>query len=344
MGQEKSDPQVEPGQEVEVGLCRLDVAQGVAECFRAVYGQDYPIKTYYHPSEFTAALERDEIISVVARTSQGQVVGVVNLFTCAPFAGIYEVGAGLVLPTYRQRHLNNDMIKYLLEVVIPQRGVPMGYGEAVLNHLYQQRTQHALGYMPTALAVDQMPAAAYSKEASATGRVAVLMAFRSYQPHTRLVRLPPRYDAALRQIYGGIDLDREFMSSDPKAELRGATEFKTQVFDFAHTARVAVHQIGADLASRIDALLTEMRARGVVVVQIWLRLDSPQIGAAVEVLRARGFFLGGVMPRWFDEDGLFLQWVHGQPNWREIQILPGKNQVVFDLVQQDWQQVRGSAA
>ena len=74
-------------------------------------------------------------------------------------------------------------------------------------------------------------------------------------------------------------------------------------------------------------------------VQLWLSLASPLVAAAVEVLRPRGFFLGGALPRWFDEDALLLQRVQGTPSWGDMHILPGTNQVVFDLVRQDWQRL-----
>ncbi|MBI5521551.1 MAG: hypothetical protein HY910_02895 [Desulfarculus sp.] len=341
MSQGQHQPGIEPGQEVEIGLFRPEDAPGVAACFRAVYGEGYPVKTYYHPRELIAAVQRGQIIPVVARTPRGEVVGVVNMFNSAPFKGVYEVGAGLVLPSYRERRLNHDMIGYLLETAVPLEKVPMGYGEAVLNHVYQQKTQHAMRYVATALEVDLMPAAAYSKEKSATGRVAAMMAFRSYQPHARQVTLPPRYAAALREIYAGIDLQRTFLEADPGAALQGVTELEVEVFDFASAARVTVREIGADLTRRMDDLLAEMRGRGVVVIQVWLNLASPLVAAAVEVLRPWGFFLGGPLPRWFDEDGLLMQKVPAQPNWRDIKIQGQQNQRIFDLVRQDWQELQG---
>ncbi len=341
MSQVTGQTEIEPGQDVEIDLFRPQDAPGVAGCFRAVYGEGYPVKTYYHPEQLVAAVERGEVIPVVARTPRGEVVGVENMFNSAPWPGVYEVGAGLVIPAYRQRGLNNDMIKYLLETAIPLKKVPMGFGEAVLNHVYQQKTQHAMGYSATALGVDQMPAAAYSKEKSATGRVAVMMAFRSYEPHWRQVMLPPRYATALRQVYAGADLRRTFLEADPGAVLEGATELKVQVFDFAQTARVTVGEIGADLGQRLDHLLADLRDRGVVVTQLWLSLASPLVAAAVEVLRARGFFLGGPLPRWFDQDGLLMQKVPPQPNWEEIKIFGPQNQRIMEMVHQDWRDGQG---
>ena len=42
---------------------------------------------------------------------------------------------------------------------------------------------------------------------------------------------------------------------------------------------------------------------------------------AVELMRQRGFFLGGVFPRWFGADGIMLQQVIGkQPDYEGIKL------------------------
>ncbi|MBI5521553.1 MAG: hypothetical protein HY910_02905 [Desulfarculus sp.] len=338
MTNQQAPPEIEPGQEVEIGLFCPEDAPGVAALFQAVYGQGYPVKVYYHPQELAAAVARGEIIQVVARTPRGQVVGVENMFNSAPFKGVYEMGAGLVLASFRNRGLSRAMNQYLVDEVIPQKGVPMTFGEPVCNHVFQQKAREGMGYVNTALEVDLMPAAAYSREQSASGRVAALMSFKGYQDHEHAVHLPVRYAAALLEIYAGSGQGRAILEADSGAALRGTTEFKVELFDFAQAARVAVHETGADLEERLDALLADLRGQGMLVVQAWLKLASPPVAAAAEVFRARGFFLGGVLPRWFDEDGLLLQKVHGRPNWEEIQVHSPRSRRILELVRQDWRE------
>ena len=334
--QERTRPEIEPGQEVEIGLFRPQDAPGVAALFRAVYGQGYPVKVYYQPDQLSAAVERGDIIQVVARTPRGEVVGVENMFVSAPFKGVLEMGAGLVALAYRNRGLSKDMNRYLMDEVIPLKNVPMTFGEPVCNHIYQQKARDALGYVATALEVDLMPAAAYSQEKSATGRVAALMSFKGYEPGFHAVYLPPRYAQALGDIYAGTDLRRDFMEGDSAAGLHGRTVINSQVFDFAQVARVAVPEIGADLEPRLDELLSGLRAQDVEVIQAWLPLASPLAAAAVEILRVRGFFLGGVLPRWFDQDGLLMQKTAGQPDWQGIKVYGQQSERIFQLVRQDW--------
>ena len=339
MDQGQDQRENSPGrEEMEISLFRPEDAPGVAELFRAVYGEGYPVKVYYHPDQLVAAVAAGDIIQVVARAGQGRVVGVESMFHTAPFEGVYEMGAGLVLAEFRNRGLSKALNRHLTEEVIPQGKVAMAFGEPVCNHVFQQKAREGLGYVNTALEVDLMPAAAYSREGSASGRVAALMGFKGYQERVHEVWLPGRHAWQLREIYQGTGQERIFREADPSARLRGATQLKAQVFDFAQTARVAVPAAGADLAERLDELLAELRGRGVVVAQAWLDLASPAVGAAVEVLRARGFFLGGLLPRWFDQDGLLLQKVYGLPNWEEIQVASTRSLRILEMVRQDWRE------
>ena len=79
------------------------------------------------------------------------------------------------------------------------------------------------------------------------------------------------------------------------------------VFDFARVARIAINEMGHDLAEYLTNLEDQALAQKAVVIQVWLKLGSPWNGSAVDILRSKGYFFGGVLPRWFDEDGLLMQ-------------------------------------
>ena len=59
-------------------------ALGVARLFTAVYGDGYPVKLVYDPDALVAAFESGENIPVVARASDGEIVGYIALYRSAP--------------------------------------------------------------------------------------------------------------------------------------------------------------------------------------------------------------------------------------------------------------------
>ena len=75
------------------------------------------------------------------------------------------------------------------------------------------------------------------------------------------------------------------------------------------------------------------------MIEAWLPLAWPWSGAAAQVLGEQGFFVGGIMPRWFDEDGMLLQKLMGPPHWDQIQIQFPRAQKILDMVRADWQRV-----
>ena len=55
------------------------------------------------------------------------------------------------------------------------------------------------------------------------------------------------------------------------------------------------------------------------------------------ILKHSGYFLGGILPRWFDTDGLLMQKIKGKPNWEEMQIHYDDDRKIVDLIRADWQ-------
>jgi hypothetical protein len=100
-------------------------------------------------------------------------------------------------------------------------------------------------------------------------------------------------------------------------------------------ARLTVWEAGADFADAFEHYEAEALGRGMIVVQVWLNLSWPWIGQLTEYLRGRGYFFGGVLPRWFGADGLLMQKVTVRPNWEGIRLYSEKAQKICDIIRED---------
>lgn len=326
--------------ELDVGLFEPRDAGGIVELFRTVYGEAYPIRIFYDPDGLIRANETGEYISVVARSASGRVIGVHNLYRSAPYKKLYEWGVGLVYKDYRGQGVSNEIGRFLIEKAVPQADVEELFGEPVCNHVYTQKMCIAHQFVETALEVALMPAEAYVAEKSAQGRTATLLTFRQYIPKPRTVFLPRSYDDALRFIYAGLDEPVVLETASEDIPKDGITLFDTQIFDFAAVSRTAVHEIGADLGNFTDRLEADGQKQGIVVFQLWLKSDKPTIHGAVELLRSRGYFLGGALPRWLDHDGLLMQKILCDPGYDDMKLQTDRARAVRDIVQQDEQRAR----
>ena len=337
MNLKTSEYPIEPGQPWDVDLFRPEDAPGVASLFLSVYGEGYPVRTYIEPELLIRENAAGRTISSVARTRKGDVVGHNALYNSVPFQGIYECGAGVVHAAYRGgAGIFTRLVAHGQEVGAGRFGAQAIFGESVCNHIFSQKMCHGLGWITHALEVDLMPASAYVKERSAPGRVASLVDCVTLRPKPHRVFVPAVYEAPLHFLYSGLDDRRELCASDAPLPPQSRTLIKTQYFAFARVARCAVPESGLDFAGIIEKEERDVIAQGAVVIQVWLNLAEPWVSAAVEILRTRGFFLGGLLPRWFDTDGLLMQKIIGEPCWDGMQIHFDRAKSLVVMVRADW--------
>jgi hypothetical protein len=341
INQKHSEYFIEPGQSFEVDIFRPEDAGGVARLFRAVYGEGYPVRTFMEPKLLIEENAASRTISSVARTAKGDIVGHNALFNSAAHPGTYESGAGAVHADYRGgKGIFTRMVDHGLKVAAALPHVNVVFGEPVCNHVISQKMMEKAGYVPYALEVDLMPAAAYEKEASASGRVAAFLSFRTFRPRPHVVYLPAAYRDILGFLYQGLDDGRDFRAATAGIPSEKVSDIRPHIFDAARVARIAAHEIGADFALKAKQLETQLREKGIQVIQFWLKLTCPGVGEASDELRKQGFFLGGVLPRWFDDDGLLMQKILKRPNWEEIHVHGERAAQILELVKTDWQQAK----
>lgn len=320
-----------------VDLFRPEDAQGVVRLFQAVYGDDYPVKIYYNPEKLTEANRTGDCHSVVARTADGQIVGVHHLIRSGLGDFLYEWGAGLVLPEYRSRGITESIARHLMQVVVPGLGIEEVFGEPTCAHVTMQKLCAGIGFIDTALELCLVPANLYDRTKPASERMSTLLQFHCFKPRPHTVFLPRVYEDGLRFLYSALDDERTLV---PAAEVRPEappSELRMQIFDAAQVARIAIPHAGQDLASRLAELEREALSKDVLVLQVWLKLDNPGVAAAVDALRSRGYFLGGVLPRWFDTDGLLMQKVRCSPGFESLSLYTDRAREILQMVTKDWE-------
>ena len=346
MKQERMVPRIEPveyrldsGERIFIHLFRPEDAPGIVRLFRAVYGDDYPVKRYYDPDALTTACETGENYSIVARTEDGEIIGHVGLFRSSPYPGLYECGTGLVLPERRKSGVGQLVMHQTYERLAPAMGIEEVWGEPVCNHLHMQKMVVEHKHVETGLEVDLMPAETFAVEKTSSGRVSVMPGFRCYKSRPHTVYLPPVYEDPLKILYSTLDDRRtiEIVEGQPPAGSSSSASF--EVFEFPQVVRIAVTAIGRDFESYFSSLEEKLLARNIKVFQVWVNLARPWTGSAVEVLRGRGYFIGGILPRWFDDDGMLMQKVTEPPNWEGIRLYSARAAQILEIIKKDRDEV-----
>ena len=329
--------EIEPGQEYIIDRFKPEDAPGVARLFLSVYGEGYPIRTYMVPELLIAENKAERIISSVARTTGGDIVGHNALFNSAPHSGTYESGAGLVHGAYRGgKGLWGRLVRHGIDLAATIPTIDAIFGEPVCNHPFSQKLTDSMGFTPMALEVDLMPAAAYEQEASADGRVSAYLCFTSYSEGDNRLYVPEIYLDKFSYLYSGFDDKRQILVSEGDYPDGSATTLSCEIFDFGLIARITVTATGPDLLEQLDNLEQDLSSRGVLVRQIWLPLHESWSGRSVEALRTTGYFLGGALPHWFGSDGILMQKLAAPPQWDSIYTNNDRYRKILEIAKNDW--------
>jgi len=323
--------EIEPDQEVEVGLFRPEDALGVSLAYLEVYGDAFPIEHVYDPDEVVRRNATDDQYTIVARTGRGEVVGLAGLFRHAPNPDVYEAGQLMVIKAYRNSHVGQAIAHETMGVQRRALELPVVFGEAVCNHPASQRLAFAEGLDCTGLEVECMPAKTYEVEGGVSRNVSLLLFFSTLRPSPCAVRAPEPYGGILRELWDRFGLVRDPLDAQP---LAGDTQWSEFLLPEAGLCRLTVPRAGADLAA--VAAGAEERAG---TVQVFLSLGDPAVDQAVALLREQGYFFGGLLPHWFGPDGVVMQKTPREPDWEGIVLYGKRAKAMRDFVRTDRESV-----
>jgi len=333
---EREHTPVPPSQPFTVDDLRPEDAWGVARLFYAEHGPSFPFETYYIPERLLEENRHGLVHGAVARTPSGDVVGYGSIFrSSAPYHGVYEIGSHQILESYRGARVGFALQEYIRDVLLPRRGVEAFFSEAPCHQVVTQKFAAMCGFCESALEIGLMPASAYGQTSHPEDRVSTLLLFGSGDEQTRVLYCPERYMEAVDWLREGLKAERTVLAALAAPPVGHVTRSSTEHFAFAQVARMHVSSMGEDFAETLAAFEAQASKRGSVVTQVFLNLGEQWCGAGVEALREHGYFLGGLLPRWFDDDGLLLQRVLEMPDFASINLYSQRAHRILDRIRRD---------
>ena len=188
---------------ITIDLAQKADAPAIARCFLAVYGHDYVHPDVFSPRRYWARVESGELIPVVARNAQGDVIGHLALERDAGVL-VAERGEAVVLPSYRGHHLLERMTDRLSEEA-PRHGLHGVYAEPLTIHTFSQRNDVRAGMPVCAVLLGANPESFRPKDIAcptAGQRQSYLRTFRFvHLPATRQMQAAGPYQDMVRNIY-----------------------------------------------------------------------------------------------------------------------------------------------
>ena len=81
----------------------------------------------------------------------------------------------------------------------------------------------------------------------------------------------------------------------------------------------------------------EGKENGARVFQYFLNLEEPWVAEVVNILMKHGYFIGGLVPRWFDTDGILMQKLLIPPEFSVPHLYSEKAKRLLTFISSDWQ-------
>jgi hypothetical protein len=196
-----------------------------------------------------------------------------------------------------------------------------------------------------ALELDQLDGDSFKDEKSnkaGTARVSCALYFLEVTDLSDAEFVPIRYDEILRKIAGLLRPRILFPSTD-LLSTNEETVLEEKYYASARTWKVAIPVIGRDCPAVVEDILNKARQRQVISLQVALNMACPNIGSAVDILRGKGFFFGGMFPRWFGTDGLFMQKLfRSKTEYEKIKLYTPFSRELLAFIKSDYEAVRGA--
>jgi hypothetical protein len=283
-------------------------ADGVVACVRAVYGDTYIIHTeLYHIEQILKLNESGRLISIVALSAPGHVVGHYALERHDFGSPVAESGEAMVLPEHQHHHLLERM-RTLLEEEGRRLGLRGIFGRTVTNHVYSQKAVERFGEQPCGVGLGRTPKSFRNMSQALPQRMSIVFYFKYLDgPAPASLFLPERHQPIARRIFTQFDVPLEFGRSQP---LQGQGDLDVAYEEELLRATFRVRRTGEDLPTQIASAKRQVCASGAEVIFLELPLADPAAPALCESAEDQGFFFCGIAPQLLPQgDALRMQWL-----------------------------------
>jgi anti-sigma regulatory factor (Ser/Thr protein kinase) len=296
---EQLKPQVEqaPPQHYEIRPMRPEEAIQVARIFWLTYGYSYRNDNFYRPEGIIRLVGSGKVVSIVAVTESGEVVGHIGLMRPEPLP-MGEVGLLVINPAHRGRGLMESLIVTFTSKVMEMNllGVSMNI---VTSHAISQRKGILKGGKSCSVILAASPPRLFKSlaaEESLPQRESYLHAFfYCSAPPPVTAHVPSRHREMIARIYE--NLSQKCTPGDP-APAVSQGEYR---IDFNKALlKGIIRVITADERqwSEIFRAAEDLSEyAGAEVVYLDLPLAQPASALLCELAEQAEFFFSGVMPR-----------------------------------------------
>ncbi len=335
-------PDAEAAQ-IDVRLMNPDDAVGLVQCVFRCYGYTYPNPSMYQAKSIRRQLASGAMLSVVAVTPEGDIVG--HVACTFEFAGdpVPEGGKMIVDPRFRGHHLAERLSLARAEMA-KDHGIPGVWAEAVTNHPASQRLAIQRGAAEVGLLIGVGPQGMLMNGLPNVEdvRPSLIAVFTPISKQgSAVLSIPAHASEHVQTLTERLGIERS-LDTAVVPPARERSHFRTTASALAGGLEIRVHELGLDIAERMADTLDEYLAMVPSYVHLHLPATDPSAAWAVIQLERMGFAWCAWIPDYLASgDSIRLQKVTDQPvDPHQIVCARPEGVSVRDFVVSEWTRVR----
>lgn len=274
-------------------------AVGVSKCMYNAYGVNYPSHEVYKPEEIMRNNKSGELISVVAKTKNGEVIGHYAIVIENKDSKLGELGQAVVVSGHRKKGLMKKM-RQLLEEIAVKKGIIGLYSAPVTIHDYSQRVNIACGSNETSIMLGYVPQSITFKDFPGKDvipqRETVVVYFKYLtKQNPTTVYAPRRHREIISEIYKNLGVERNYQEGT-LIPLEAKSVFDYKKDPFWSCSWIGFFNYGADFFPEFYNTAERLLREGIETIHLDLPLNSPITPLYSSALEKMGFFFTGIIP------------------------------------------------
>ena len=342
--------------QLEVRKMEPSDALGLAQCIYRCYGSSYPNPMMYQPQLIAAALSDGSMISIIALTPQGEVVGHCALSFEDAADPIPEAAKLVVDPRYRGHHISDRLAK-VRRGYAEEKGLAGYWAACVSNHPFSQDEVIATGGGETGLLINGQPG-----DVQMTGlnnisgvRHSLLPFYIPIQSKPQLITppnqpskqklqvyLPSYHHAFFTSLMAPLNLQRTVINTARAVKVKNTSQLSMTIAHSGAPAHLRIAVLGDDLVQQLVKTVEKLQLLAPPVIYLDIPLHNPLAAQEIEALEQLGFFWATWLPN-FEQGGdvLRLQCLQDQRvDEQDIVCARKAGEAVRDHVLAEWQRVQ----
>jgi anti-sigma regulatory factor (Ser/Thr protein kinase)/predicted N-acetyltransferase YhbS len=303
----------------------------ICKCVYKTYGYTYPSEHVYYPKRVVTMNQSGELISAVALTETGEVIGHCAL-SGQPGDLVMEVCQAVVAPAHRGRGVMKELLGLLMKEAC-ERGLAGLFVVAVTVHPFSQRAIYRYGFRESAVLLGYAPRNVHLKmitDPQLPQRETVVYGYQPLKKDAPSRIFPPAHHRSIiARIYDNLGLEREFVSPE-MSHLRienslstsepSCFALSTKITSAMGTALVEIAGYGPGIGQEVKSKLRDLCYKGIAVVYLKIPLGDPHTPLFCQKFEELGFFFAGILPgpgapgspdEMSSDDWLCLQYISG---------------------------------